>query len=1029
MTIYFKVVSSFNEDSIVKTLFMNQSLARKQIIILLFVGLLPMIVAAFLADRIAERELSKQAYGQLESIRAIKSTAISRYFETIKEQLINVAERRETVSAMDSFARSFRTLSAREKIDTPQALDNIKTELAQFYNDQFAEEYRRRNNGDTIDASGLLNGLSNDALTAQYFYIQKNQNPLGEKHLLDRAEGKANYHRVHERYHYDLKSFLERFGFYDIFLVEPENGVIVYSVFKELDYGTSLMNGPYADTNFAQAFTEAKSLKQGEYYLTDFASYRPSYDAPASFIASPIYGDDKLKGVLVFQMPLETINAIMGQREGMGETGESYLVGSDLLMRSDSYLDPENHSVLASFKNPELGAVKTEATERAFAGETATDIIIDYNGNPVLSAFSLVEIGSGIKWAILAEIDEVEAFAGVHELNKTLLTIACIGVLLIAAFAVLVSKMLSAPIFDLSKKIQQVQTEGDFSIEIDNQYKDEVGDTSRAFNHLMANLSQVISNTNHILDNVSIGNFEQKITEVYPGQLGILTDGVNNAVSDIKRANDEQVKQAAIAEDNASKAKIAAQNAEQSAREVLLIKKALDSSATSTMIADPDYNLLYTNNALVSLMNEAESDIQSALPNFVAKDLIGKNIDIFHKDPEHQRGILDKLKDTYNMDVEVGGRVLSITYTPIIDQGVRVGTVVEWVERTAEIAIEKDIDGIINSAAKGYFDNRLNTTGKVGFFLSVSEGLNKLLSTTNVAIDDVKRVLSALSSGDLSQRIERDYEGGFAQLKEDANNTVDKLKDVIGNISNSAESIAQGAKEISLGNNDLSKRTESQASTLEQTAASMEEMTQIVRSNEDGAKQANELASRTSSNAIAGNESVQNTIDAMNEITQASTKIANIIGVIDEIAFQTNLLALNAAVEAARAGEQGRGFAVVASEVRNLAQRSASAAKEIKDLINDSVSKVNDGSELVGQSGETLKSIVNEIEQVSTMIENISTSAREQTTGIEQVNSAVLQMDQMTQQNAALVEEAAAASQSMSEQAQEMSRLVAFFRE
>ena len=991
-----------------KSLFMNLSLARKQIIILLFAGLTPMIIAAILAGKIAEAELQKQSYGQLESIREIKAAAIQRYFLNIQGQLLDKAESVETISAMQSFRKSFQTLAKQEGFSTSDSLAKIKQELGSYYTEQFLPEYKNRNNGNIIDVVPMIDKLPPSAIVAQYQYIQDNNNALGEKHLLDRYAGKSDYHNMHQRFHNGFRSFLERFGFYDIFLIEPENGVIVYSVFKELDYATSLISGPYANTNFAEAFREATQLKAGEFILKDFLPYRPSYDAPASFIASPIYSNGELEGVLVFQMPLEVVNEIMTQRDGMGESGESYLVGADLLMRSDSYLDPKNHNVSSSFSNPELGSVKTDATARAFKGETAADIIIDYNNNPVLSAFTAIDIGSGVTWAVLAEIDQVEAFAGVKKLNNQLMVIASIGTVLIIIFALVISRVLSSPILKLANCIEAVQENGDFSLSIDNQYKDEIGNTSKALNRLLSNLSTSINDTNHILDNVAQGNFKEKITNLYPGKLGVLAAGVNNAVDAIALAHEEQAKQANIAQTNAEQAKESAEKAQEQARESLVIKQALDNSSNNTIIANTKNSIVYRNNA----MSNFEKNSRIAFDSVWQLILKEKSVH----------------NEFYKKEIHYDNVTLGISITPIFDEGnAYIGSIVECLDRTEEVSVEREIDSIIVAASGGDFSKKLTCENKEGFFLNISQSLNNLLATTNIALEDIKRVFSALAGGDLSQRIERDYSGDFAKLKMDANNTIDKLREVIGNINQSAQSMSQGAQEISMGNSDLSTRTDNQASTLENTAASMEEMTKIVRSNEDSAKQADELASRTSDNAQQGNQSVQKTISAMNEITQASTKIANIISVIDEIAFQTNLLALNAAVEAARAGEQGRGFAVVAGEVRTLAQRSAEAAKEIKDLINDSVAKVNDGSALVETSGETLKSIVEEIEQVSHMIQTIATSAREQTTGIEQVNSAVLQMDQMTQQNASLVKHASAASQSMSEQAQEMNRLLSFF--
>ena len=303
----------------------------------------------------------------------------------------------------------------------------------------------------------------------------------------------------------------------------------------------------------------------------------------------------------------------------------------------------------------------------------------------------------------------------------------------------------------------------------------------------------------------------------------------------------------------------------------------------------------------------------------------------------------------------------------------------------------------------------------------------QLQMTVESVLESTAVVMNAMAEGDLTKLMEGEYDGEFAQLQQAINGTVNKMSSVVQEITEAAINISAAASEISQGNVDLSQRTEEQASSLEETASSMEELTSTVRQNSDNARQANQLAVDAREKAEKGGAVIQNAIQAMSAISASSKKVADIIGVIDEIAFQTNLLALNAAVEAARAGEQGRGFAVVASEVRNLAQRSAAAAREIKELINDSGEKVREGSALVDESGRTLEEIVEGAKKVGDIISEIAAAGLEQTSGIEQVNKAVTQMDEMTQQNAALVEEAAAASESLDEQGQSLQQMMAFF--
>jgi methyl-accepting chemotaxis protein len=414
------------------------------------------------------------------------------------------------------------------------------------------------------------------------------------------------------------------------------------------------------------------------------------------------------------------------------------------------------------------------------------------------------------------------------------------------------------------------------------------------------------------------------------------------------------------------------------------IRAALDHANSPIIVIDADLKIIYTNNMFQTLLQERGADFRKDLPQLSLTDVVGSDIGVLYKQPSEARRALVSLSATHAEDYVLGGHNFRVVASPVLsDSHARIGTVLEWTDRTQQVTVETEMRAMIQAVLSGDLEIRISAEGKSGF---------------------------------------------FAFLSKEVNHLADNMAEIVSQVKSAAATVYQGAEEISKGNLNLSQRTEEQSSSLEETASSMEQMTATVRTAADNAGEANQLSIAAREQAERGGAVVNQAIDAMTGINQASKQIADIIGIIDDIAFQTNLLALNAAVEAARAGEQGRGFAVVATEVRSLAGRSATAAKEIKDLINDSVRRVEAGSVLVSESGQTLELIVASVKKVSSIIAEIAAASREQSTGIEQVNRAISQMDEVTQQNAALVEQAAAASASMSDQAKALDQMMARYR-
>ena len=527
--------------------FFGKTITRKLIALLVVIGLVPMFAVAISMYGSTSEGIFAKSFDQLEAIKTIKTNQLKDYFSFIDGQVRTFAGDVAIIDAMKAFPAAEK--SAREEAGvTDENLVEMKSHLRDYYTSKFGAEYGSRNNGATPPTASQFQPLDKDSIFLQYQYISANPNPLGEKEGLVSADDGTTYSQLHAKYHPMVRSYLKQFGYYDIFLCDLESGDIVYSVFKELDFTTSLADGPYSETNFGRAFKLARDAKSAdEVFLVDYEEYVPSYNDAASFISTPIYDGDTKIGVAIFQMPIDRIAAIMGERTGMGESGETYAVGSDNLLRNDSRF------IENTMMNPEY-AIKTKAVQESFKGNSGKEVIDDYRGLPVLSAWSPVTIYEGvpgraepITWALMSEIDDEEVRRPLTFLNVARSGLAWIlGALVLGSLVIwFVARGISQQAASIKDMLGNVGI-GILDARAEKITNDELGEVADALNAMSdTTLSLIESDEKRQGVQQSIEELIGEMDRIAAGNLGVSADvkeditgeiagGVNNMTEQLR---------------------------------------------------------------------------------------------------------------------------------------------------------------------------------------------------------------------------------------------------------------------------------------------------------------------------------------------------------------------------------------------------------------------------------------------------------------------------------------------------------------
>lgn len=463
------------------------------------------------------------------------------------------------------------------------------------------------------------------------------------------------------------------------------------------------------------------------------------------------------------------------------------------------------------------------------------------------------------------------------------------------------------------------------------------------------------------------------------------------------------------------------------AQQAAILTTAMNAASTNLMVADADFNILSVNDSLARMFKRNERALQGQLPHFKADAIVGANMDIFHKDPSHQRRMVTQLTGPWQGELNVAGLVLRLGVVPIVQHNQRIGYVVEWMDRTQEANLEKQLQQISRAATNGVLNRRVDLTNAAGVYLAIGKDINQLIDTLEKITGVIAQSVGELAYSRLNNDMQGNFNGAYRSVQNSINLALRNLNDLMGQVQFTANSVNTAMQQLSDGVNHFADQTQQQAAAIERTASAMTQMLQTTRSNVEHVRHANQLAQGVNKRVQDSNEVMNQALGAMQQIHASGNKIGEIVTLIDSISFQTNLLALNAAVEAARAGEHGRGFAVVAAEVRSLAQKSAEAAKDIKQLIDASVGHIAEGTSLVERTSKALGDVSVSVDEMVSIVTQIDSASTEQEKGIEEVNRSLTVMDGVAQQSAALVEQTAASATHVADQMDGLHRIIKQF--